>query len=133
MNIPNGFKLVPVEPTEEMIEWVEGDPYTFSTGDEEWVGLVGEDMAREIYVAMISAAPTPPQQIYDEAKERELFEAHYRKEFEENSGNELSDADIQSMRDGPWYGESRHYLNGQWAGWKQCAKHRAKAWEVGHE
>lgn len=129
MNIPNGYKLVPVEPTAEMnkegMRWMTGFQHMRSNDK--------RNALSESFKAMLTAAPAPPQPIYDEAKERELFEAHYRKEFEENSGNELSDADIQSMRDGPWYGESRHYLNGQWAGWKQCAKHRAKAGEVGHE
>lgn len=122
MNIPKGYKLVPVEPTEEMIYAIATGAHRGDTGKEIW----SEALA-------YAADATPPQPIYDEAKERELFEAHYRKEFEENFGNELSDADIKSMRDGPRYGETRHYLNGQWAGWKTCAQSRAKAGEVGHE
>lgn len=126
MNIPNGFKLVPVIPTDDMLyaaSCVHG-PCGF--------GEVKRRIGLE-YRAALSVAPSPPQPNYDEANERELFEQAYRVEFEEGSGNELSDADIKSMRDGPWYGESRHYLNGQWAGWKQCAKHRATAGEVGNE
>lgn len=124
MNIPNGFKLVPVEPTNEMVAAIQDRITVTSRG-----GKIGCKAAlREA----IEVSTAPPQPIYDEEKERELFEACYRKEFEENSGNELSDADIQSMRDGPWYGESRHYLNGQWAGWKACAKSRDKSMEVGH-
>lgn len=139
MSIPEGFKLVPVEPTAEILAELASDVYP----DDNSAGkalqrLRGCDVvfpkyeveaAVGKYQRMLASAPTPPQPIYDEAKERELFEDHYRKEFEENSGNELSDADIKSMRDGPWYGESRHYLNGQWAGWKA----RAKSVEVGDE
>lgn len=121
MSIPEGFKLVPVEPTEEMQDV--GASYMP-------VDWASPHDAAVVFKQMLAAAPTPPQPIYDEAKERELFEVYYRAEFEGNTGNELSDADIKSMRDGPWYGESRHYLNGQWAGWKACAQSRAKAGEV---
>ncbi len=54
------YRVVPVEPTEEMIAAVEYDSYTFATGDEEWIGCVSEDMAREIYMNMLAAAPVPP-------------------------------------------------------------------------
>ncbi|MBI6849094.1 hypothetical protein YA0010_18735 [Pseudomonas syringae] len=56
----NEFKLVPVEPTEHMIAAVEGDSYTFATGDEEWIGCLSSDMAEEIYSNMLAAAPQPP-------------------------------------------------------------------------
>lgn len=46
MNIPEGWKLVPIEPTEEMIN--------------EGVSAFGG-----VYRAMIEAAPTPPDQSYD--------------------------------------------------------------------
>lgn len=72
MNIPEGFKLVPVEPTDEMLytaSWVHG-PGGF--------GEVKRRIGLE-YRAALSVAPTPPQPIYDEAKERELFEAHCAK------------------------------------------------------
>lgn len=125
MTIPKGYKLVPVETTEEMNE-AACQGYMAADGSA-WV--MHKSSMEAAYRAMIQAAPSPPQPIYDESTERELFEVHYRKDFEESSGNELSDADIKSMRDGTWYGESRHYLNGQWAGWKA----RAKSVEVGHE
>lgn len=124
--IPNGYKLVPVEPTDEMLytaSWVHG-PGGF--------GEVKRRIGLE-YRAALSVAPTPPQPIYDEAKERELFEVHYRDQFEAETGRELSDDDIKSLRDGPLYGKSRTYLNGQWVGWKACVQSRAKAVEVGHE
>jgi hypothetical protein len=54
------YRVVPVEPTDEMIAAVEHDSYTFATGDEEWIGCVSEDMAREIYTNMLTAAPVPP-------------------------------------------------------------------------
>lgn len=54
------FKMVPVEPTEEMILAVEGDSYTFATGDEEWIGCLSSDMAEEIYKNMLGAAPASP-------------------------------------------------------------------------
>ncbi|KPB83866.1 hypothetical protein BTW15_01530 [Pseudomonas syringae pv. tomato] len=56
----NEFKLVPVEPTEHMIAAVEGDSYTFATGDEEWIGCLSSEMAEEIYSNMLAAAPQPP-------------------------------------------------------------------------
>ncbi|KPY80201.1 hypothetical protein ALO44_200168 [Pseudomonas syringae pv. tagetis] len=52
--------MVPAEPTEEMIAAVEGDSYTFATGDEEWIGCLSSDMAEEIYSNMLAAAPQPP-------------------------------------------------------------------------
>lgn len=119
MNIPKGYKLVPIEPTEEMIQAA----YT-EMGTPSCCAL---DEAA--YRAMLAAAPAPPQPIYDEAKERELFEVHYRDQFEAETGRELSDDDIKSLRDGPLYGKSRTYLNGQWVGWQACAQSRAKAGE----
>ena len=46
MNIPNGWKLVPVEPTEEML-WVAARHYE----SDEYTGV------RSTYKAMIAAAP----------------------------------------------------------------------------
>ena len=114
-------------------------PQRYAREHQDYLKLCGSMTAEQVadlqlqLHSALAAATTPPQPIYDEAKERELFEVYYRAEFEGNTGNELSDADIKSMRDGPWYGESRHYLNGQWAGWKACAQSRAKAGEAGHE
>lgn len=59
-NIPEGFKLVPVEPTDDMI-------VSFA---EAWYSkrqtIDDPDMA-DAYRDMLIAAPTPPQPIYDEA------------------------------------------------------------------
>ena len=129
MNIPKGYKLVPVEPTVAMEDAAAPECGGYcprcDTDMQIKTGMQGD-----VYRAMLAAAPTPLQPIYDEAKERELFEVHYREKFEAETGRELSDSDIKSMRDGPLYGESRHYLNGQWVGWKACAQSRAKAGEV---
>lgn len=106
MNIPNGFKMVPVQPTQEMLDSA--------------YGKVGG----EFYKAALAAAPAPPQPIYDEAKERELFESkfpvlpgilwdEYRKQY---------------------YGHGLYWLQqSQLDVWLACAKSRAKSVEVGHE
>lgn len=63
MNISKGYKLVPVEPTDEMLyaaSWVHGP------------GGIGE-VKRRIgleYRAALSVAPTPPQPIYDDSSIR---------------------------------------------------------------
>lgn len=59
--VPEGFKLVPIEPTKEMIwsgienteEFVNGDP---------WYGSepLSDGQAEQCYKAMLSAAPQPP-------------------------------------------------------------------------
>ena len=63
MNIPEGYILVPIIPTEEMIG--EGQ-------NQEWT--------EDVYAAMIGAAPFVCEssvEEYDESKERELFDAWY--------------------------------------------------------
>jgi hypothetical protein len=70
---------------------------------------------------------TPPQPIYDEAKERALFEALITKESEE-SGN--GEPDLHIEEDGIY---RQPYHHSAWHGWKACAQSRAKAVEVGHE
>ncbi|CAM3211871.1 hypothetical protein [Pseudomonas fluorescens] len=67
MNIPNGYKLVPVEPTEHQMKIAR----SMTMQQEQIVGAE--------YRAMVKSAPTPPQPIYDEAKERERFEAYCAK------------------------------------------------------
>lgn len=64
------------------------------------------------------------QQVYDEEKERPLFEAAYASEYNEARWETVTEQDIASMREGDNYG-NRPYLNGQWKGWKACAKSRA--------
>lgn len=63
-NIPEGFKLVPVVPTEHQMKIAR----SMTMQQEQTVGAE--------YRAMVKAAPAPPQPIYDETKERELFEAY---------------------------------------------------------
>ena len=100
MSIPKGYKLVPVEPTPEMMR-------------ASW------DCAntRTKWQAMVDTAPTPPEPIYDEAKERELFEASATSALGRDSEGDYLATDT--------------YL--RWQGWKDCAQSRAKAGEVGHE
>ena len=103
MNIPEGFKLVPVVATLEMKNagWRECERQ----------GIEPEDIEMQtIWTAMHLEAPTPPQPIYDEAKERELARFSY---------------DADSEFTGGWF----DYLYG----WIRCAQSRAKAGEVGHE
>ncbi|MBI6601898.1 hypothetical protein [Pseudomonas sp. S4_EA_1b] len=66
----------------------------------------------------LSNFPTLPQPIYNEAKERELFEASLGSTLV--SLNTKGDYLYVSSRD-------------KWEGWKACAQSRAKAGEVGHE
>lgn len=82
MSIPEGFKLVPVEPTAEILAELASDVYP----DDNSAGkalqrLRGCDVvfpkyeveaAVGKYQRMLASAPTPPQPIYDEAKEREV-------------------------------------------------------------
>lgn len=74
-NIQKGYKLVPVEPTEDMrLAFAD----QIRTGDYNPGTLVG-DLCAGIYTAMLAAAPTPPQPIYDEAKELKRFRDWRRK------------------------------------------------------
>ncbi|MFV3014741.1 hypothetical protein ACM9HO_03330 [Pseudomonas sp. KHB2.9] len=98
-NIPEGYKLVPVEPTEAMNH----------AGDMDYSWNVAK-----IYRAMLAAAPTPPQPIYDEAKERELFEA--------SVGPTLAQ---RGAKGDYLYVSTRSALSG----WLACARSRAKAGE----
>ncbi|WP_104910537.1 hypothetical protein [Pseudomonas sp. LG1D9] len=67
MNIPKGFKLVPVKPTDDMV-------IAFS---ETWYSkrqAYDDPDMDDAYRDMLAAAPTPPQPIYDETWDRVLFE-----------------------------------------------------------
>lgn len=109
MNIPEGYKLVPVK----------------ANCDQLHAGA-SKSGVLFIYEAMVEAAPAVELNAYDEAKERELFEASYIEEFEANvKGASLSKSEMESMRNGDGYGEKRAFLNGQWLGWKKCSKSRA--------
>lgn len=112
-NIPKGYKLLPVEPTDEMImAFITRQAIGFS--DEYPSVRFGGN-----YRAMLAAAPTPPQPIYDEAKERELFES-----FQVDEGGNID-------FEGGYY--DNVFIQSAWDGWKACAQSRAKAGEVGHE
>lgn len=116
MSISNGYKLVPVEPTTEMV--LAGLKALGGC-----VGSCGEASPPEhsdildAFSGMLAAAPTPPQPIYDEVKERELFEAYATSALGRDS-------------DG-YYIATDTYL--RWQGWVACAQSRAKAGDVGHE
>ena len=104
MNIPKGYKLVPVEPTDEMI-------MAFIT--KKAIGFSDEYPSVRFggnYRDMLAAAPAPPRPIYEEAKEKETH-----MEWFQNSEKFVNEYD-QSLY-----------------GWLACAQSRAKAGEVGHE
>ena len=105
MNIPEGYKLVPVFPTDDMRD--AGNVFVLSRA-----------ILFESYRAMLAAAPAPPQPIYDEAKERELFESQL--------------GHLMRSRDGDG-SYSYDAIQDQWYGWSACAQSRAKAGEVGDE
>lgn len=117
MNIPRGYKLVPVEITNEMLSALWSIMHS-----------MGGPASQACYESMLAAAPAPPQPIYDEAKERELFEAYHRY----NCGLEGRDIESEFHRDSD--GEYI-YCTAQdgWKYWSACAQYRAKAGEVGHE
>jgi hypothetical protein len=96
MNIPEGFKLVPVEMTKAMAL-----AYIDAPGD-----------LSDAWRDMIAAAPAPPQPIYDEEEERELFEAQYL---------------LTQKRWADGYADRG--VNNRWKGWIACAQSRAKAGE----
>lgn len=99
MNIPEGFVLVPAEPTR--IQLVAG---------------LGTNGIYPIYCAMVAAAPPVELPAYDEAKERELFTAFAMEHF----------LNIHKRDNGDYfYTETRI----AWAAWKSCAKSRARSAE----
>lgn len=100
-NIPKGYKLVPVDPTDDMRD--AGNVFVLSRA-----------ILFESYRAMLAAAPAPPQPIYDEAKERELFEDSHPGAF------------LDRRENGEYWNENYQC---EWRGWKKCAQSRAKAGE----
>jgi hypothetical protein len=85
------------------------------------------DLVRED-LRVILAAPSPPQPIYDEAKERELFEDYHRN----SCGLEGRDLESEFHRDSD--GEYIYCMaQDGWKYWSACAQSSAKAGEVGHE
>ncbi|MEX2901359.1 hypothetical protein AB3967_08515 [Pseudomonas rhodesiae] len=107
------FKLVPAEPTAEMNH----------AGDMSY----SWDVAK-IYRAMLAAAPTLPQPVYDEAKERELFETWALEQIGPYF-NKHEDCLVRTDHGGYVYGQTVT----SWLSWQACAQSRAKAGEVGHE
>lgn len=67
------YKLVPVEPTAEML----GDAMDVYSSMDSLKRDRFSNTLRPVYSAMLDAAPTTPQPIYDAAKEQELFEGFY--------------------------------------------------------
>jgi len=60
-NTPTGWKLVPIDPTEAMIETVAG-PLIGERGDLDFeIASCEQSDAVRTYRAMITAAPTPPE------------------------------------------------------------------------
>lgn len=99
MNIPEGYKLVPVNPTEIMQD------FGCSNMPVDWASPFE---AAKVYSAMIGAAPNAEIPDYDEAKERELFEVWYKSYV--SCGWSVSKA-------------------GTWESWQACAKSRARSAE----
>ncbi|WP_242176596.1 hypothetical protein [Pseudomonas sp. MONT-RG-20F-20-E-7-02] len=125
MTIPKGYKLVPVEPTEEMLV-VMHDRILIGVNFKKREASILND--KEWWAAVLAAAKTPPQPIYDEAKERELFEAYHAIE----SG--LEGTDLETEFDRKDDGEYVYMMAADgWKYWKACAQSRAKAGELGHE
>ena len=119
MNIPNGYKLVPVKATDDMVIAFAETWYSKRQAYDD------PDMD-DAYRDMLTAAPTPPQPIYDDAAEQEAFEAV----------NPMPDQ-VTKFKGGyaptgysAW--DAQDFCK-KWDGWKQCAKSRAKAGEVGDE
>lgn len=111
MTIPKGYKLVPVEPTEHQMKIAR----SMTMQQEQTVGAE--------YRAMVKAAPTPPQPIFDETKERQLFEDSMIEASEEAG---FGEPDL--YRDsGGCYRQTYHQA--AWGGWLACAQSRAKAGE----
>lgn len=117
MNIPEVFVLVPVEPTEEMLN---------AGIDQEWT--------KEVYVAMVNAAPAADINSYDEAKERELFESAYPLDngvtWRAEAGNEGRYCVWIDCKGGFWACVNAAFgFQQKWEVWSKCAKSRARSAE----
>lgn len=71
MNIPEGFVLVPVEPTARMLD--------ASVNDGQGAKNLRSKMARDSYSLMIAAAPPVELPAYNEAAELAACRAHWEK------------------------------------------------------
>lgn len=95
-----------------------------SVADSKGYWLEGEKVFAQSQVfEMLAAAPTSPQPIYDEAKERELFEAAAANSAEEQG----LEADGMLRSDDGEYQNPNIQL--AFWGWLACAQSRAKAGE----
>jgi hypothetical protein len=65
VSVPEGWKLVPVEPTPEMLSAKTGDEYRYPaiSADEYWFPDLesAHEFAADLYRAMIAAAPESPK------------------------------------------------------------------------
>lgn len=115
MNIPKGYKLVPVEPTAEMLIATEAiDAGTSHRGAGEYeLCNVGD-----YWEAMLSAAPTPPQPIYDEAKELKSFKSFWASTM----NTEEMDLHIHRYPMGKGWAFACHETNRGWMSWVARAK-----------
>lgn len=122
-NIPKGFKLVPVEPTEEM--------QVAGGRDQDFCSTCGYDNGggypANTYTDMLAAAPAPPQPIYDEAAELERFSTQWKLEGriyrDKNTHQWLPTRDtIEGF-------QMAETVRALWMGWQSCAQSRAKAGE----
>ncbi|KAA8555180.1 hypothetical protein [Pseudomonas marginalis] len=119
-DIPKGFKLVPVEPTVAMEDSAapECGGYCPRCDDDMQIKT---GMQVDIYRAMLDAAPTPPQPIYDEAAELSKFMDHMQDKTLYVPG--FKDRDDTKMQ------FSDDVTDTLWMGWLACAQSRAKAGE----
>jgi len=78
-------------------------------------------------ITEILESPTPTQPIYDEAKERQLFEDSMIEASEEAG---FGEPDLYRDSAGCYRQE---YHQAAWGGWLACAQFRVKAGEVDHE
>lgn len=96
MNIPEGFVLVPVEPTEEMLEVLHSSVLIQVDAFERTADIIND---RKWWSSVVAAAPPVELPAYDEAKELAACRAHWEK----NPNCLFSD---------------------MWLGWKACAQSR---------
>lgn len=114
MNIPKGYKLVPVKPTKEILEELtNGNPSQYKVIKFRWD-------------QMLAAAPTPPQPIFDEAADLVAFEKWVNEECERDD----AEPDFSLADNGEYENDT---LNIARRAWLAGAQSHAKAGEVRHE
>lgn len=107
MNIPEGYRLVPVK----------------ANCDQLHAGA-SKSGVLFIYEAMVEAAPAVELNAYDEAKERELFEAYH------SISSGLEGTDLETEFDRKEDGEYIYMMAADgWKYWEACAKSRARSAE----